>query len=81
MATVEKTQDGPETPKNAAPEVSVAVDGAKESSSTEAAGELKLTGLRLAAVFTVLCLAVFLVALVSPKPLPSTQGRLMICLG
>ncbi|KAJ6151369.1 hypothetical protein N7470_007963 [Penicillium chermesinum] len=63
MATVEKTQDAPETPKNAASEVSVAVDKAEESSSTEAAGEPRLTGLRLAAVFTVLCLAVFLVAL------------------
>ncbi|KAL3459735.1 MFS general substrate transporter [Aspergillus heterothallicus] len=35
----------------------------KESGATEATNEPKLTGLRLGAVFTVLCLAVFLVAL------------------
>jgi hypothetical protein len=67
MTTVQETQDVPEkhpSPKDVTPEVSVAVD-AKDSSSAEIATESKLSGLRLAAVFTVLCLAVFLVALVS----------------
>ncbi|KAL3443189.1 major facilitator superfamily domain-containing protein [Aspergillus insuetus] len=66
MTTIEETQDAPvkhPSPKDVAPEVSVAVDDAKESSSAEAASESGLTGLRLVAVFTVLCLAIFLVAL------------------
>ncbi|BCS28401.1 MFS-type gliotoxin efflux transporter gliA [Aspergillus puulaauensis] len=65
MATVQETQDAPEKhpyPKDVSPEAPVGVD-AKDSPSAAVESEPKLTGLRLAAVFTVLCLAVFLVAL------------------